>query len=417
MNPPKPNARFRLRGVSDSNGASARLVREGSRLLAVAFLALGQLSESIHAGEPFVPLTDDTILIRLPRDLRSNLAPGAPAVVGSEVETSEQAVRKLLAQARHDGDPGPLRRALRRLESASDSESRPSEKLLLRAQVRQALQDFTGALADLEAVLQRDPNHPGAWLSKASIHQVRGEFAEARRACLHLARCGDGFVATVAAASLTGVTTLGDGATKRLAETLGSPAHAGIPAELRAWGWTALAELEAMNGHPVKAEAAFREAIRLEPSHPYPALGLADLLLAAGRPSEVLVSLKTSPALNARIRVAEALRQTAPDGPETVRILRELDETFALAQLRGEDLHRREHARFLLRLRHQPAEALALALDNWKVQKEPADLQLLLEAAAAARNGTVRDAALAWASTNMPALLQNPTALRLARNP
>jgi hypothetical protein len=115
--------------------------------------------------------------------------------------------------------------------------------------------------------------------------------------------------------------------------------------------------------------------------------------------------------------VAEALRQTAPDGPETVRILRELDETFALTQLRGEDLHRREHARFLLRLRNQPTEALALALDNWKVQKEPADLRLLLEAAATARNGAAHEAALAWASTNMPAMLQHPTTARLARNP
>jgi tetratricopeptide (TPR) repeat protein len=417
MNPPKTNVLFRRRTVRSLDRASARLVRHGSRMLALAFLALGPLSESIHAGEPFVPLTDDTILIRLPRELRSNPAPGAPAVTGSEVETSEQAVRKLLAQARHDGDPGPLRRALRRLESASDTESRPPEQLLLRAQIRQALHDFTGALADLEAALRRNPNHPGAWLSKASIHQVRGEFAEARRACLHLARCGDGFVATVAAASLTGVTSLGDGAPKQLTATLGSPANASLPAELRAWGWIALAELEALNGRPVQAEAAFREALRLEPSNPYPALGLADLLLAAGRPGEVLPLLKTSPSLNARVRVAEALQQTHPDGAETRRILRELDETFALAQLRGEDLHRREHARFLLRLRNQPTEALALALDNWKVQKEPADLRLLLEAAATARNGAAHEAALAWASTNMPAMPQHPTTARLARNP
>ena len=46
-------------------------------------------------------------------------------------------------------------------------------------------------------------------------------------------------------------------------------------------------------------------------------------------------------------------------------------------------MHRREEARFALHLDRDPARALSLARDNWRVQREPADLRILAEAVAA----------------------------------
>lgn len=57
---------------------------------------------------------------------------------------------------------------------------------------------------------------------------------------------------------------------------------------------------------------------------------------------------------------------------------------FDAAQLRGDTVHRREEARFALQLLDRPDQALKLALENWAVQKEPADARILLEAARAA---------------------------------
>ena len=48
-------------------------------------------------------------------------------------------------------------------------------------------------------------------------------------------------------------------------------------------------------------------------------------------------------------------------------------------------VHRREQARYLLDVDHQPAAALAAAQENWKVQREPDDMLILLRAAQAAR--------------------------------
>jgi hypothetical protein len=55
---------------------------------------------------------------------------------------------------------------------------------------------------------------------------------------------------------------------------------------------------------------------------------------------------------------------------------------FAASQARGDVVHRREHARFQLALRHDPKAALALARANWDVQKEPWDARIFLESAA-----------------------------------
>ena len=56
----------------------------------------------------------------------------------------------------------------------------------------------------------------------------------------------------------------------------------------------------------------------------------------------------------------------------------------------------REEARFTLHLLHAPQEALKLARENWQVQKEPADLRILLEAALAAHDNAAVDEVKDW---------------------
>jgi hypothetical protein len=57
---------------------------------------------------------------------------------------------------------------------------------------------------------------------------------------------------------------------------------------------------------------------------------------------------------------------------------------FDAARARGDSLHRREEARFRLAIENDATGALALARANWNVQREPADLRVLVEAARAA---------------------------------
>jgi hypothetical protein len=73
-----------------------------------------------------------------------------------------------------------------------------------------------------------------------------------------------------------------------------------------------------------------------------------------------------------------------------------LQDRFAAAMQRGDTVHQREQARLALRLRNEPKDALRLAQQNWEVQKEPADLRILLEAALAAGDRDAVKTATDW---------------------
>ena len=91
---------------------------------------------------------------------------------------------------------------------------------------------------------------------------------------------------------------------------------------------------------------------------------------------------------------AIAARQTnAPDANALIDILQA---RFDAAHARGNRVHLREEARFELQLRNRPAAALKLAQENWLVQKEPADVRILIESAAADGNPTAATAAVLW---------------------
>ena len=73
-----------------------------------------------------------------------------------------------------------------------------------------------------------------------------------------------------------------------------------------------------------------------------------------------------------------------------------LADRYAAARLRGDTTHEQEESRFSLQLLKQPEEALRLAQSNWKVQREPRDARVLLEAAVALRQPVSAQPVLDW---------------------
>ena len=65
-------------------------------------------------------------------------------------------------------------------------------------------------------------------------------------------------------------------------------------------------------------------------------------------------------------------------------------------------MHLREEARFRLAIENDASAALALARENWKVQREPADLRILAAAARATGDASARKTVADWrASTRI----------------
>jgi len=73
---------------------------------------------------------------------------------------------------------------------------------------------------------------------------------------------------------------------------------------------------------------------------------------------------------------------------------------FRAEAQRGESVHQREQARFLLEVQKRPRPALAVALENWKVQREPEDALILVKAAASAGNPQAAQPALDFLRAN-----------------
>ncbi len=355
-----------------------------------SFLALALLTVPILAGTaPFTPANDSVVIAHLrtketssaERQLRSSRATLAadPTNLALALDLARQCLRRFRTEA----DPRFLGQAEVALAPCWTHATPPVEALVLRATIRQCLHDFPAALADLDAALAREPRHAGAWLTKATIHTVRAEYAEARRAAAHLLGLTDALTATTAIAQIVALDGDTAAACRQLEAALDRDerSSAGAPnrdSETRVWALTVLAEGAAHHGQKEAAERHFRAALRLAPTGPYLLGAFADFLLDEGRPSEVIALLRDHARLDGLLlRLAEAQRADQP-GSEAGSIA-ELKSRFAAAQARGDRVHLREEARFLLHLLNDPAAALPLAEANWLVQKEPADARLLRE--------------------------------------
>lgn len=394
MRPSSSNqsARF-LSPAGGSQLASSRRVGLWSAALGV--LVLSQLAS---AKEPQVPASDTVVVARLGpgqisaaerelRTLRTRLAT-APANLPLALEVA----RKQIGRARAEADPRFLGRAQVTLAPWWNEPTPPVEVLVLRATIRQSLHDFDAALADLDAALIREPRHVGAWLTKATIHTVRAEFSEARRAATQLALLADPLTATTVAANLASLTGGAASATARLNATLARDDRPAL--ETRVWALTTLAEMAARLDRRDEAERHFRAALQLAPTDPYLLGAFADFLLDRGRADEVMPLLRPHTQIDGLLlRHAEA---EALAGRPSAKSVAELRARFDTARARGERVHLREEARFHLRLLGDPATALALARDNWRVQREPADARLLLEASRAAKDAAAEREVLAW---------------------
>jgi hypothetical protein len=107
------------------------------------------------------------------------------------------------------------------------------------------------------------------------------------------------------------------------------------------------------------------------------------LLLRNSRAAEALTLLKGQESLEPLLlRIAIAQKMLREPGSQ--RSSERLAAAFAAEAQRGDGVHRREEARFLLDVRGNPRAALAAALANWKVQREPDDVLVLMRAAQAA---------------------------------
>lgn len=357
----------------------------------ILFTGLMLAAASMARAEPFVPKNDAQVLERLPytpgdpavRELRArrNALARNPRNTALAAQTAERYIR----MARAEGDPRYFGYAQAALEPWWHAADPPAQIMVLRAGIKQASHNFAGALNDLDQLLRENPDDLTATVTRAIILQVRGRYEEARRDCAMLVNAAQRapslqLTALTCVASVASLTGQAAPSYQLLKRTLDF-AISSRPDD-RQWAVTTLADIATRLGFTRAAERYYRAALAAGKSAWLQA-AYADFLLDQNRPREVIELLADDTRVDTLLLLL-ALAEQKIGAPQLDKHVNMLRERFAAARLRDDQRHLREEARFTLHLLHEPQEALRLARANWRVQREPEDARILLQAALAA---------------------------------
>ena len=376
----------------------------GLRALLRVSLAL-VFTSSVAIAKPYIPTDDTVVLERLPERTEPSLRElkrmrATLAVNPRDLDAATAVAQRAIEASRANGDPRFLGQAQAALAPWWNSKDPPPRALLLRATIRQSQHDFDGALADLDRLIASDPRAAQARLVRATVRTVVGRYAEAQSDCRALAPLAPPLIV---AGCLAGPTSLSGDAAAAYDVLTSALARPGGDAGAVEWALTLAGEIAARSGRAADAERHFRQALLLDPRDAYLRAAYADFLLDAGRARDALRvtgdDLRNDTLL-LRAVLAERLLDDHRAAYSAHRA--EMEARFDAARLRGDSLHRREEARFRLWVDGDNRGALALARDNWKVQREPADLRILVDAARAANDAEAMHIATEWmAQTRM----------------
>ncbi|NML62030.1 hypothetical protein HHL21_13280 [Massilia sp. RP-1-19] len=365
----------------------------------ILFIALF-LAALAACAAPYLPAAGAQVIETMPR--RSDPALQDIERMRKQVRSSPNDVRlaTMLARryidiGRSETDPRYFGYAQAALAPWWDAKSPPHDVRLLRATLMQSTHRFNQAMADLDAITVADPANAQAWLTSATVQTVRGDFEGAAASCARLSSLASQLASLACLGNVTGVTGRLEASERLLDKALARNADAS--ADEKAWALTLLAEMATRRGDAATAEARYRRVLATNPRDSYVLGAYADLLLGQKRPRDVANLLREHRRIDALLlRYALALQQQSARKDELDAATKELDARFRAAMQRGDSVHQREQARYTLHLRREPRVALALAQQNWMVQKEPADTRLILEAALGAGNRAAAEPVVRW---------------------
>ena len=362
-------------------------------LTAAAFLAPNRAAAATPA---YVPADAATIVAHVPpRDPREVAERQALAAAPERVELAVELARADIQRARSLSDPRYLGRAQATLGRWWHLPSPPPDVLLLRATIEQSLHDFEAARADLDQLIAIRPDDAQAHLTRAVVATVRADYAAARESCNAVARLAPPIVAAACKAPLDAMGGHVQDAYQALARVLQqrtSPA-------LRAWATTTLAELAIQRGDDALAAQHLRDVLAADPGDAYARAALADVLIAQHDPAAASALLKGFEQID-NLLVRRAIAEHAAHGPEAQALEQLMHDRIAAAAERGDRVHQREEAMFVLDVDDDAPRALAIAKANWQVQKELADARVFVRAAVAADDSDAAWPVLTWVKAN-----------------
>lgn len=356
------------------------------QILMIVLAFTWPIQNSAYA-QPYYPKSDNEVLEQLPargkswfeiRSLRKRVEsnPG-------DLAKALQLVRRYIELGRAESDPRYYGYAEAVLTPWMQTTHPAAEVLTLRATLFQNRHEFPAALDHLNKALAQQPRLAQAWLTRALIQEVQGNYAAALNSCLPLFKLAPPLTATVCVNSTLSLSGQLDADYQQLKQAV-QIAQTEQPQD-RQWALITLAEMAERKGDVETAEQLYRKVFDLEQRNGYLLGTYADFLQDHGRYDEVIKLLQNetrADGLLLRLTRAEQ-KLNLPEADTHIEILKA---RFAASRMRGDSSHQGDEARFMLHLLNKPDKALELAQKNWLVQREPRDARILLEAALASGN-------------------------------
>ena len=345
-----------------------------------------------HAGQ-YIPSSDNMVLAELPAGTR-HADVSARRLAQGRVDVAIPLAQFYIQQSRLSGDLRYLGYAEAVLAPWVKQNPPLPDVLVLQATLQQSRHEFTASLATLARALSARPNDPQALLVRATVLRVLGRYSEAGVACEQFARIVEPRLGAICIQSLRGLNGHLESAYLELTQV----SSQGWLNSEKSWLYSELGEMAVRLGRDSDAQRWFEQDLNLVPTDFYVRAAYADLLLRQARPGEALTLLQGRESFEPLLlRIAIAQRQL--HDPQSAQSSARLRAAFAAETQRGEAVHRREQARFLLEVEGQPNLSLAAALENWAVQREPDDVLVLVNAAKAAANPEAAEPALDFMRT------------------
>jgi tetratricopeptide (TPR) repeat protein len=370
--------------------------RRGNGLAGLLLALLAAMCGAPATATPRIPASDDTVLQHVPAASETGRLEPLRARLAShpqDLQTVLALAQGYLEIGRENADPRFVSYAQATLAPWL-SRPHPSPAVLtLAASTLQYLHRFDEALALLGRALAAQPLDGQAWLTKATILQVQGRFDAARRACRPLTQTSGQLIALSCLTSVNSLTGRLQASYDALQRVFTDDPR--LSPGLRIWILEQLADMAQRSGDDHAAEAHLSAALRVSSRDAYVKAQYADLLLAQNRNAEVVQLLSADEQqdnLLLRLAIAGSRLQSA-----TGRQWSDVCQArYEAARRAGDYTHLREQARFVLQVRGDAAAALKLAESNWQVQREPADVRVYVQAAAAAGDRQAARHILEW---------------------
>ncbi|MGQ0528613.1 MAG: tetratricopeptide repeat protein, partial [Panacagrimonas sp.] len=182
-----------------------------------------------------------------------------------------------IERSRSGGDPRELGYAQGLLAPWWDTPAAPAPILILRATLKQARHDFSGALRDLDQLLRDHPNDVQARLTQATVLRVQGRYPQALQACAQLQPHVNRFIGTLCEQSLRGLG--GELETASAALDVLQDQVEQQDRGVAAWYFAERADMALRAGADEQARALYRTALQRFPADLDLMASHADLLL------------------------------------------------------------------------------------------------------------------------------------------